>query len=136
MLFLYDTMMKLFFSTLLCFFCLTLHAQKFTIHSENVEGNLVETQGEITVDVEKASILINLNGRQIFLKKVSFRKGDIGELIGYKETIDNKLRIVFSPNKDRKGNRRKVSHTMTYTVVASFSGQKTILSYNLIKRRR
>lgn len=129
-------MIKLFFSTLLCFFCLTLHAQKFTIHSENVEENLVETQGEITVDVEKASILINLNGRQIFLKKVSFRKGDVGELIGYKETIDNKLRIVFSPNKDLKGNRRKVSHTMTYTVIASFSGQKTILSYNLIKRRR
>ena len=64
--------MKLYFSIFLCFLCLTLHAQKFTIHSENVEGNLVETQGEITVDVEKASVLISLNGRQIFLKKSIF----------------------------------------------------------------
>jgi len=69
-------------------------------------------------------------------KKMSFRRGDVGELFCFKETIELKQRFKFSPNKERTGNLVNISHLMTYTVVQSFSNKKREFIYYLIKKKR
>ena len=59
------------------------------------------------------------------MEKMTFKKGDIGELYCFKESIEVKQRFKFSPNKDRTGDLAKVSHLMTYTIVQGFSNRRT-----------
>lgn len=124
---------KIFFLFLLA--CSSLTAQRFDVIGAVYENQTVETTGEIFVDLEQQAIEFKINGSEMTLNKVTFKKGEAGELKCYKESIDSKKRVLFSPNKDKTGSLRMVSHIMTYTVVQSFSNQKVEVIYHLAKKR-
>lgn len=127
--------MKIKISFLLFFCSYALFAQRFEVVGSVYEGENIDVQGEAFVDVTNRTIEININGREMTLKKMTLKKGEKGELLCYKEGVETKQRIVFSPNKNRKGELARVTHIMRYTVVQGFSRNRSEVTYHLIKKR-
>lgn len=127
--------MKTYLSLLLLFCSFTLFAQRFAIVSAELDGGIIQVEGEVFIDVAKKSIALKINEKEMTMEKMTFKKGDIGELYCFKESIEVKQRFKFSPNKDRTGELAKVSHLMTYTIVQGFSNRRSEFVYHLIKKR-
>ena len=127
--------MKTYLSLLLLFCSFTLFAQRFAIVSAELDGGIIQVEGEVFIDVTKKSIALKINEKEMTMEKMTFKKGDIGELYCFKESIEVKQRFKFSPNKDRTGDLAKVSHLMTYTIVQGFSNRRSEFVYHLIKKR-
>lgn len=127
--------MKTYLSLLLLFCSFTHFAQRFAIVSAELDGGIIQVDGEVFIDVAKKSIALKINEKEMTMEKMTFKKGDIGELFCYKESIEVKQRFKFSPNKDRTGDLAKVSHLMTYTIVQGFSNRRSEFVYHLIKKR-
>ena len=127
--------MKIHFSLLLLFSSFVIFAQRFDIVSAELDGQIIQVEGEVFIDVAKKSIALKINEKEMTMEKMTFKKGDIGELFCFKESIEVKQRFKFSPNKDRTGDLAKVSHLMTYTIVQGFSKRRSEFVYHLIKKR-
>lgn len=127
--------MKIKISFLLLFCSYALFAQRFEVVGSVYKGENIDVQGEVFVDVTNRTIEININGREMTLQKMTFKKGEKGELLCYKEGVETKQRIVFSPNKNRKRELVRVTHLMRYTVVQGFSRNRSEVTYHLIKKR-
>ncbi len=112
----------------------SIFAQRFDIVSAAFEGEVIPVAGEVFIDVPKKSIALNINNKKMAISKMTFKKGDVGELLCFKESIEVKQRFKFSPNKDKTGDLRRVSHIMTYTTVRGFSNKRTEFVYHLIKK--
>ncbi len=112
----------------------SIFAQRFDIVSAAFEGEVIPVAGEVFIDVPKKSIALNINNKEMAISKMTFKKGDVGELLCFKESIEVKQRFKFSPNKDKTGDLRRVSHIMTYTTVRGFSNKRTEFVYHLIKK--
>lgn len=128
--------MKYLFTLYLSLINLVSFGQHFEIVGATFEGKYSPVKGEVYVDIDNKSISMEINGREMAITKMSFRRGDVGELFCFKETIESKQRFKFSPNKERKGDLVNISHLMTYTVVQSFSNKKSEFIYHLIKQKR
>ena len=126
--------MKIHFSLLLLFSSFVIFAQRFDIVSAELDGQIIQVEGEVFIDVAKKSIALKINEKEMTMEKMTFKKGDIGELFCFKESIEVKQRFKFSPNKDRTGDLAKVSHLMTYTIVQGFSNRRSEFVYHLIKK--
>lgn len=109
-------------------------AQRFDIVSAEYNDGIIQVEGEVFIDLSKKSIALKINDKEMTLNKMTFKKGDIGELLCFKESIEVKQRFKFSPNKNRTGDLTKVSHTMTYTTVQGFSNRRSEFVYYLIKK--
>lgn len=109
-------------------------AQRFDIVSAEYNDGIIQVEGEVFIDLSKKSIALKINDKEMTLNKMTFKKGDIGELLCFKESIEVKQRFKFSPNKNRTGDLTKVSHTMTYTMVQGFSNRRSEFVYHLIKK--
>ena len=127
--------MKKHFTLLLLLSSFALFAQRFAIVSAELDGGIIQVKGEVFIDVAKKSIALKINEKEMTMEKMTFKKGDIGELYCFKESIEVKQRFKFSPNKDRTGDLAKVSHLMTYTIVQGFSNRRSEFVYHLIKKR-
>lgn len=128
--------MKFLFSIFLSLISLVSFGQHFEIVGAKFEGENSPVKGEVYVDIDNKSLSMEINGKEMTIPKMSFRRGDVGELFCFKETIELKQRFKFSPNKERKGDLVNISHLMTYTVVQSFSNKRSEFIYYLIKKRR
>jgi len=84
--------------------------------------------------VSAESIALTINNKEMTLNKMTFKKGSVGELLCFKESIEVKQRFKFSPNQNRTGDLTKVSHIMTYTTVQGFSNRRSEFVYHLIKK--
>ena len=120
---------------LLFMYSLNMWGQRFDIVRAVYQNEEVPSKGEIFVDVTNASIEFKVNGQEMTLQKMTFKKGEAGQLLCYKENIDTKKRVIFSPNKTLSDSLRRVTHIMTYTIVQPFSNQKTEVIYHLTKQR-
>ena len=109
-------------------------AQRFDIVSAEYDGGIIQVEGEVFIDLPKKSIALTINNKEMTLNKITFKKGDVGELLCFKESIEVKQRFKFSPNKNRTGNLAKISHIMTYTTVQGFSNRRSEFVYHLIKK--
>ena len=109
-------------------------AQRFDIVSAEYNGGIIQVEGEVFIDIPKKSIALTINNKEMTLNKITFKKGDVGELLCFKESIEVKQRFKFSPNKNRTGNLAKISHIMTYTTVQGFSNRRSEFVYHLIKK--
>ena len=127
--------MKKHFTLLLLLSSFALFAQRFAIVSAELDGGIIQVEGEVFIDLAKKSIALKINEKEMTMEKMTFKKGDIGELYCFKESIEVKQRFKFSPNKDRTGDLAKVSHLMTYTIVQGFSNRRSEFVYHLIKKR-
>lgn len=125
--------MKKTFAVLLLMSSLSIFAQKFDILGAMYVDEMIAIEGQVVVDVVNKSIKLSINGKEMIIEKLTFKKGDAGELKCYKESIERKQRIVFSPYKDKTGDRYKISHIMTYTVVQGFSRDRSEVKYYLKK---
>ena len=115
--------------------CWVFYGQRFEIKSAKFDEKRNPIEGEVYVDIEDKSILMTINGREMQIKKMTFKKGEVGELFCFKETVDAKQRFKFSPNKKREGDLVNITHLMTYTVVQGFSNNRSEFTYYLIKKR-
>ena len=127
--------MKYFFTVFLSLTSLIFYGQHFAIVGAQYEGEMKPVKGEIYIDIDNKSISMEINEREMSIQKMSFKRGDVGELLCYKETIELKQRFKFSPNKERNGDLVQVTHVMTYTVVQSFSKKRSEFIYYLRKKR-
>lgn len=109
-------------------------AQRFDIISAEYDGGIIQVEGEVFIDLPKKSIALTINNKEMTLNKITFKKGDVGELLCFKESIEVKQRFKFSPNKNRTGDLAKISHIMTYTTVQGFSNRRSEFVYHLIKK--
>lgn len=109
-------------------------AQRFDIVSAEYNDGIIQVKGEVFIDVPKKSIALTINNKEMTLNKMTFKKGDVGELLCFKESIEVKQRFKFSPNQNRTGDLTKVSHIMTYTTVQGFSNRRSEFVYHLIKK--
>lgn len=109
-------------------------AQRFDIVSAEYDGGIIQMEGEVFIDLPKKSIALTINNKEMTLNKITFKKGDVGELLCFKESIEVKQRFKFSPNKNRTGDLAKISHIMTYTTVQGFSNRRSEFVYHLIKK--
>lgn len=109
-------------------------AQRFDIVSAEYDGGIIQVEGEVFIDLPKKSIALTINNKGMTLNKITFKKGDVGELLCFKESIEVKQRFKFSPNKNRTGDLAKISHIMTYTTVQGFSNRRSEFVYHLIKK--
>lgn len=109
-------------------------AQRFDIVSAEYDGGIIQVEGEVFIDLPKKSIALTINNKEMTLNKITFKKGDVGELLCFKESIEVKQRFKFSPNKNRTGELAKISHIMTYTTVQGFSNRRSEFVYHLIKK--
>lgn len=109
-------------------------AQRFDIVSAEYDGGIIQVEGEVFIDLPKKSIALTINNKGMTLNKITFKKGDLGELLCFKESIEVKQRFKFSPNKNRTGDLAKISHIMTYTTVQGFSNRRSEFVYHLIKK--
>ena len=109
-------------------------AQRFNIVSAEYDGGIIQVEGEVFIDLPKKSIALTINNKEMTLNKITFKKGDVGELLCFKESIEVKQRFKFSPNKNRTGDLAKISHIMTYTTVQGFSNRRSEFVYHLIKK--
>ena len=109
-------------------------AQRFDIVSAEYNDGIIQVEGEVFIDVPKKSIALTINNKEMTLNKMTFKKGDVGELLCFKESIEVKQRFKFSPNQNRTGNLTKVSHILTYTNVQGFSNRRSEFVYHLIKK--
>lgn len=109
-------------------------AQRFDIVSAEYDGGIIQVEGEVFIDLPKKSIALTINNKEMALNKITFKKGDVGELLCFKESIEVKQRFKFSPNKNRTGELAKISHIMTYTTVQGFSNRRSEFVYHLIKK--
>ena len=126
--------MKSHFTFLLLLSSFAIFAQRFDIVSAAFEGEVIPVAGGVFIDVPKKSIALNINNKEMAISKVTFKKGNVGELLCFKESIEVKQRFKFSPNKDKTGDLRKISHIMTHTIVQGFSNKRTEFVYHLIKK--
>ena len=127
--------MKRLFTMFLFLNCLVFYGQRFEIKSADFDGKRNAIEGEIYVNIEDKSILMNINGREMQINKMTFKKGEVGELFCFKESIDVKQRFKFSPNNERAGDLINITHLMKYTVVQGFSNKRSEFTYYLIKKR-
>ena len=128
--------MKYYFTIYLSMISFLFYGQRFEIVGAEYQGEHSPVRGEIYIDIDNKSIAMEINGKEMTLTKMSLKRGDVGELFCFKETVDLKQRFKFSPNKERKGDLVNVSHIMTYTVVQSFSNKRSEFIYYLIKKKR
>lgn len=112
---------------------LIIFAQRFDIVSAEYDGGIIQVEGEVFIDLAKKSIALKINEKEMTINKITFKKGDVGELMCFKESIEVKQRFKFSPNKNRIGSLAKISHIMTYTLVQGFSNKRSEFVYHLIK---
>ena len=126
--------MKSHFTILLLLSSFAIFAQRFDIVSAAFEEEVIPVAGEVFIDVPKKNIALNINNKEMAISKMTFKKGDVGELLCFKESIEVKQRFKFSPNKDKTGDLLRVSHIMTYTTVRGFSNKRTEFVYHLIKK--
>ena len=96
---------------LLFMYSLNAWGQRFDIVRAVYQNEEVPSKGEIFVDVTNASIEFKVNGQEMTLQKMTFKKGEAGQLLCYKENIDTKKRVIFSPNKSLSDSLRRVSIT-------------------------
>ncbi|MGB0366575.1 MAG: hypothetical protein ACPGC8_02935 [Flavobacteriaceae bacterium] len=111
----------------------SIFAQRFDIVSAEYDGGIIQVEGEVFIDLAKKSIALKINEKEMTINKITFKKGDVGELMCFKESIEVKQRFKFSPNKNRTGSLAKISHIMTYTLVQGFSNKRSEFVYHLIK---
>lgn len=109
-------------------------AQRFDIVSAEYNDDIIQVEGEVFIDIPKKSIALTINNKEMTLNKMTFKKGGVGELLCFKESIEVKQRFKFSPNQNRTGDLTKVSHIMTYTTVQGFSNRRSEFVYHLIKK--
>ena len=128
--------MKRLFTIFLLMCSGPIFAQSFDILGAVYADDPVELQGQVVVDVANKNIDLTINGKQMTIQKMTFKKGERGELKCYKESIETKQRIVFTPNKNKTGYWFNATHIMTYTVVQGFSRNKTQVVYYLKKQRK
>lgn len=128
--------MKIYFTLFLLVSSITIYGQQFEIVSAEYSGEIIPVKGEVVVDVAKKSIALNINDKEMSISKMTFKKGDVGELLCFKENIDAKQRFKFTPNKDKTGDLINVSHIMIYTIVQGFSNKRSEFVYHLIKKRK
>ena len=112
---------------------ISIFAQRFDIVSAEYDGGIIQVEGEVFIDLAKKSIALKINEKEMTINKITFKKGDVGELMCFKESIEVKQRFKFSPNKNRTGSLAKISHIMTYTLVQGFSNKRSEFVYHLIK---
>ena len=127
--------MKIYLTLLMLLGSWTIIAQQFEVDRAYYDGESIAAKGEIVVDIAKKSITLNINSREIILSKMTFKKGEIGELICYKESIETKQRFKFSPYKNEKENLPRITHILTHTIIQGFSNRKTEYVFYLIKKR-
>lgn len=126
--------MKIYLTLFILLGSWTIIAQQFEIDRALYDGESIAAKGEVIVDIAKKSITLNINNREIILSKMTFKKGEVGELICYKESIETKQRFKFSPyNKTEKLSR--ITHILTHTIIQGFSNRKTEYVFYLIKKR-
>ena len=129
-----NTKIKIPITLILFLSSFAIFAQRFDIVSAEYNDGIIQVEGEVFIDLPKKSIALKINDKEMTLNKMTFKKGDIGELLCFKESIEVKQRFKFSPNKNRTGDLTKVSHTMTYTTVQGFSNRRSEFVYHLIKK--
>ena len=127
-------MIKTHITLFLLFNSFVIFAQRFDIVSAEYDGGIIQVEGEVFIDLPKKSIALTINNKEMTLNKITFKKGDVGELLCFKESIEVKQRFKFSPNKNRTGDLAKISHIMTYTTVQGFSNRRSEFVYHLIKK--
>ena len=71
-------------------------AQRFDIVSAEYDGGIIQVEGEVFIDLPKKSIALTINNKEMTLNKITFKKGDVGELLCFKESIEVKQRFKFS----------------------------------------
>lgn len=129
-----NTKIKTPITLLLFLSSIAIFAQRFDIVSAEYNDGIIQVEGEVFIDVPKKSIALTINNKEMTLNKMTFKKGDVGELLCFKESIEVKQRFKFSPNQNRTGDLTKVSHIMTYTTVQGFSNRRSEFVYHLIKK--
>ena len=129
-----NTKIKIPITLILFLSSFAIFAQRFDIVSAEYDDGIIQVEGEVFIDLPKKSIALRINDKEMTLNKITFKKGDIGELLCFKESIEVKQRFKFSPNKNRTGDLTKVSHIMTYTTVQGFSNRRSEFVYHLIKK--
>ena len=127
-------MIKTYITLFLLLSSVTIFAQRFDIISAEFDDETIQVEGEVFIDLPKKSIALKINNKEMTLNKMTFRKGDLGELLCFKESIEVKQRFKFSPNKNRTGELAKISHLMTYTTVQGYSNRRSEFVYYLIKK--
>ena len=130
----FNTRIKTHINLFLLLSSFTIFAQRFDIVSAEYDDGIIQVEGQVFIDLPKKSIALRINDKEMTLNKMNFKKGDIGELLCFKESIEAKQRFKFSPNKNRTGDLTKVSHIMTYTTVQGFSNRRSEFVYHLIKK--
>ena len=111
----------------------SIFAQRFDIVSAEYDGGVIKVEGEVYIDLANKSMALTINNKEMTISKMTFKKGDVGELLCFKESIEVKQRFKFSPNKNKTGDLRNISHIMTYTIVQGFSNNRTEFVYHLVK---
>lgn len=129
-----NTKIKTPITLLLFLSSIAIFAQRFDIVSAEYNDGIIQVEGEVFIDVPKKSIALTINNKEMTLNKMTFKKGDVGELLCFKESIEVKQRFKFSSNQNRTGDLTKVSHIMTYTTVQGFSNRRSEFVYHLIKK--
>ena len=129
-----NTKIKTPITLLLFLSSIAIFAQRFDIVSAEYNDGIIQVEGEVFIDVPKKSIALTINNKEMTLNKMTFKKGGVGELLCFKESIEVKQRFKFSPNQNRTGDLTKVSHIMTYTTVQGFSNRRSEFVYHLIKK--
>ena len=129
-----NTKIKTPITLLLFLSSFAIFAQRFDIVSAEYNDGIIQVEGEVFIDVSKKSIALTINDKEMTLNKMTFKKGGVGELLCFKESIEVKQRFKFSPNQNRTGDLTKVSHIMTYTTVQGFSNRRSEFVYHLIKK--
>ena len=127
-------MTKTYITLFLLLNSFVIFAQRFDIVSAEYDSGIIQVKGEVFIDLPKKSIALTINDKEMSINKMTFKKGDVGELYCFKESIEVKQRFKFSPNKNRTGDLAKITHIMTYTLVQGFSNRRSEFVYHLIKK--
>ena len=127
-------MTKTYITLFLLLNSFVIFAQRFDIVSAEYDIGIIQVKGEVFIDLPKKSIALTINDKEMSINKMTFKKGDVGELYCFKESIEVKQRFKFSPNKNKTGDLAKITHIMTYTLVQGFSNRRSEFVYHLIKK--
>ena len=92
-------MIKTHITLFLILSSLTIFAQRFDIISAEFDNETIQVEGEVFIDLSKKSIASKINNKEMTFNKLTLRKGDLGELLCFKESIEVKQRFKFPPNK-------------------------------------
>ena len=75
-----NTKIKIPITLILFLSSFAIFAQRFDIVSAEYNDGIIQVEGEVFIDVSKKSIALTINDKEMTLNKITFKKGDIGEL--------------------------------------------------------